>query len=67
MTTEWEWANNSPVWMKPRRTVYFLIRYVNDVMEYRNNKRGHLITYRTREQAIRMAEKLNAATEGGQL
>jgi hypothetical protein len=45
--------------MKPRRTVYFLIRHTDADIEYRKSKRGSVITYTTREQAIRMAEKLN--------
>lgn len=60
----WEWANDSPVWLKPRRTVYFLIRrHGNGDTEYRKNKRGHVITYRTREQVIRIQDRLNAATD----
>ena len=59
---QWEYANDSPVWLKPRRTLYFLVRRTDNGVEYRNNKRGNLITYRDREQAIRIAERLNAAT-----
>lgn len=38
--TQWEWANDSPIWYKPRRTVYFLVRHLRDRIEYRNDKRG---------------------------
>lgn len=63
MTAPWEWANDSPVWLSPRRAVYFLVRHhSNCSTEYRKNKRGHVITYRTREQAIRTMERLNATT-----
>lgn len=66
--TPWQWANDSPVWLKPRRTVYFLVRHVGDnhedwttgTVEYREDKRGRLIMYSSREQAIRMQDKLNA-------
>jgi hypothetical protein len=62
MATEaWEWANDSPIWLKPRRTVYFLIRHTDGEVEYRRSKRNSVITYATREQATRMAEKLNRA------
>lgn len=69
--TPWEWANDSPVWLQPRRTVYFLVRHVGDnhndwttgKVEYRTNKRGHVITYGTREQAIRIQDKLNGESE----
>ena len=64
----WRWANDSPVWLKPRRTVYFLVRDGDDGRtEYRTNKRGHVITYRDREQAIRIEQRLNAATQRSKL
>lgn len=56
----WEWANDSPVWLNPRRTVYFLIKRVGDQIVYREDKRGRVITYPTREQAIRIQNRLNA-------
>ena len=59
MKTPWEYANDSPVWLRPRRTVYFVVRHYDNEVEYRNDKRGRLITYRTREQAIAMVDKLN--------
>lgn len=61
-TKPWEWAVDSPVWLKPRRTLYFLIRRSDShgAMEYRRDKIGRLITYRTREQAIRIQDRLNA-------
>ena len=65
--SDWQWANDSPVWLKPRRTVYFLVRHVGEnhanwsdgKIEYRRNKRGALIAYNNREQAIRIVERLN--------
>lgn len=61
----WEWANDSPVWLKPRRTVYFLIKRVGGRVVYRGDKRGRVITYSTREQAIRIQDRLNAEQSRG--
>lgn len=60
MQSQWQWANDTPVWLKPRRTLYFLVRRTKNGTEYRNDKRGRLITYRSREQAIRVQDRLNA-------
>jgi len=59
MTTEWQVWNDTPIWLKPRRTVYFIAR--NDAdgnrEDYRD-KAGRLRTWRTREAAMVKCIKL---------
>jgi hypothetical protein len=48
--TDWEWGNDTPVWLKPRRTVYFIYRLQEGGnREYLRDKRGHLRTWRSQE------------------
>jgi hypothetical protein len=38
---EWTWGNDTPVWMSPRRTVYFIYRRAEGGgTEYLQDKRG---------------------------
>ena len=43
----WTWGNDTPVWRKPRRTVYFIFRRVCGNVEYLRDKRGRLRTWRS--------------------
>lgn len=54
----WQVANDTPVWMRPRRTIYFLVRTgANGRMEYLRDKRGRLRTWQTRDAAAAAAAR----------
>jgi hypothetical protein len=56
---EWTYGNDSPVWLKPRRHVFFIYKVLdNGDREYLNDKRGRLRTWRTREAVIKALRKL---------
>ena len=58
---DWQLCCDSPCWLKPRRTLYFLSRTVNGKREDLEDKRGRLRTWRTVEGA---QKKLRALLEG---
>lgn len=60
---DWRVVNDSPVWLKPRRTVYYLSRTVNGKREDLEDKAGRLRTWRTREQAQAALSRLLKAGE----
>jgi len=40
---EWTWGNDTPVWMNPRRTVYFIYRRAEGGgTEYLRDMRGNI-------------------------
>jgi len=56
---EWTWGNDTPVWMKPRRTVYFIYRQaLGGGLEYLNDKRGRLRTWKSQETVKEALAKL---------
>lgn len=57
MKQPWMVKNDTPVWMKPRRTVYFLARG-NDGEQY-EDCRGRVRNWRTLEQAQVACDRLN--------
>jgi hypothetical protein len=59
LTQPWRWAVDSPVWLKPRRTVYFLTREVEGRTEYLNNSIGRLHTWKTQEVVKKAEKKVN--------
>jgi hypothetical protein len=54
----WEVANDSPVWLKPRRTIYFLTRCINGKREYLDDRLGRLRTWQTRAAADKVRKRL---------
>jgi hypothetical protein len=55
--SEWTWGNNTPVWLTPRRTVYFIYRRTADGgTEYLLDKRGRMRAWRS-QQAVKAALK----------
>jgi len=68
MDMPWTVANDTPVWLKPRRTVYFLHRWkgVTDPSNLRGceeeqfeDKAGRIRTWRTSAEAQRKCDALN--------
>jgi hypothetical protein len=56
---DWQIGNDSPVWLKPRRHIYFLHRTnANGDKEYVETPTGKLRTWRTKEAAERFLFKL---------
>ena len=47
--TDWTWGNDTPVWLKPRRTVYFVFRRIHGNVEFLRGKRGRVRIWRSRE------------------
>lgn len=51
----WTWGNDTPVWLTPRRTVYFIFRRPSyGGTEFLRSKSGRLRTWRSQE-AVRAA------------
>jgi hypothetical protein len=47
---DWTWGNDTPVWLTPRRTVYFIYRRAEGGgTEYLRDKRGRLRIWRSPE------------------
>jgi hypothetical protein len=47
----WTWGVDSPCWLKPRRTLFFIYRRLpNGDTEYLNDKRGRLRTWATQKE-----------------
>ena len=64
--TEWTWGNDSPVWLKPRRTVYFIFRRIDGTTEYLRDKRGRVRMWRSQEAVKKALNQLGATRhEGG--
>ena len=64
--TEWTWGNDTPVWLKPRRTVYFIFRRIDGNTEYLRDKRGRVRTWRSQEAVKKALNQLGATRhEGG--
>ena len=62
----WEWGNDTPVWLKPRRTIYFIYRRNNGDTVYLNDKRGRLRQWRsadTVKKALARLLKVNKPKE----
>ena len=59
--TEWMWGNDSPVWLKPRRTVYFIFRRIDGNTEYLRDKRGRVRMWRS-QKAVKKSLKQHGAT-----
>jgi hypothetical protein len=55
---DWTYGNDTPVWQKPRRTVWFVYRRISGGTEYLQDKRGRLRTFRTYAGALRALRKL---------
>lgn len=49
MKESWMWGNDTPVWMEPRRTVYFIYRRTPQGVEYYRGKQGRVRTWRSAE------------------
>lgn len=54
----WRIANDSPVWLKPRRTIYFLTRRQNGRREELETESGRLRTWKAREAAEKALTQL---------
>ena len=39
---EWTWGNDTPVWLTPRRTGYFIFRRIDGKAEFLTDKRGRM-------------------------
>jgi hypothetical protein len=37
---EWTWGNDTPVWLKPPRTIYFILRRTHGKVEFLKDRRG---------------------------
>lgn len=46
---EWTWGNDTPVWMSPRRTVYFIFRRIDGKAEFLTDKRGRMRRWYSQE------------------
>jgi hypothetical protein len=58
---DWTWGNDTPVWLTPRRTIYFIYcRAEGGGIEYLRNKQGRLRTWRSQEAVKAALESLNA-------
>jgi hypothetical protein len=51
---DWQVCNDTPVWFKPRRTVYFIMRNGEII----NKSNGHRRFFKTREAAERAMERM---------
>ncbi len=40
--TDWTWGNDTPVWLTPRRTIYFIFRRIDGKAEFLKDKRGRM-------------------------
>lgn len=60
---DWQWAVDSPCWLKPRRTVYFILRCHNGQLEYQETPTGRIREWKTREAVISVLKKLQKRSE----
>jgi hypothetical protein len=63
--TEWTWGNDTPLWLKPRRTVYFIFRRIQGNTEYLRDKRGRMRMWRSQEAVKKALNQLGATRQGG--
>ena len=64
--TEWTWGNDTPLWLKPRRTVYFIFRRIDGNTEYLRDKRGRVRMWRSQMAVKKALNQLGATRrEGG--
>ena len=56
---DWTWGNDSPVWLNPRRTIYFIFRVLHGNVEYLRGKSGRMDNVPSQEAVKKALKKLN--------
>ena len=61
--TEWTWGNDTPPWLKPRRTVYFIFRRIQGNVEFLGDKHGRMRRWRSQEAVKKALEQFEALSK----